>query len=53
MGRWGAVLHITGLLSVRRKRFRRLAAGAIWDGRTDGGTDEVGGVGQTQSDQGV
>lgn len=39
MGHWGAVLHLTGLLPVPRKRFQRLAAGAVWeDGRTDGGS---------------
>lgn len=34
MGRWGAVLHITGLLPVPRKRFQRLAAGAVWEGKS-------------------
>lgn len=36
MGRWGAVLHITGPLLVQRKRFQRLAAGAIWEGGVEG-----------------
>lgn len=37
MGRWGAVLHITGTLPGPRKRFQRLAAGASGDHRWGGG----------------
>lgn len=31
MGQWGAVLHITGLLPLQRKRFQQSAAAVLWE----------------------